>query len=212
MNRDRGLRPRRVGAIIAAALVLSGCATGPRPTLISAPSVDDEAIAAVLELLTTGRDAAFQASYLITVNYGGRTIVATVANEASRTSVTIGAIRFLSDDTGQRTCDLDTGSCVAGLDDTRTSDVQVTHQFWSRAMINRLRTDSERNIAPARASEMVIADTDALCAVVPVTGGDKSYCASLSGPLALYSGPDLSIELTEISDDIDNSLFGVGGA
>ncbi|MDA2945140.1 MAG: hypothetical protein O2925_03780 [Actinomycetota bacterium] len=202
----------RIGSILASVVLAAGCAVGPRPTLIATPAVEDPAISRVLDLLAAAPDGSFQAEYLITVNYGGRTLTATVANEPGRTSVTIGSIRFLSDDSGQRTCDLETGSCERGLDDTKTSDVQVTHQFWSRAMMNRLRTDSERNIAPARASDMVIAGSDAMCAVVPVTGGDKSYCASLSGPLALYGGPDLSIELSELRDEVDDSLFGVGGA
>ena len=201
---------RHLVLALAGGVVVAGCATGPRPTLVDAPAIDDPAIAELVDMLATADDATFTAEYLITVNYGGRTVNATVAQHGSDRSVTVGDIRFLWTSSSQRTCNLTTGECANGIDDTRISDVQVTHQFWGRAMALRIRTDADRDIGPARSYTIDVAGITATCAVIPVTGGDKSYCVSEAGPLAMYLGPDLSIELTSWSTEINPDLFGVG--
>ena len=193
-------------------LISVACATGPRPTLVDTPVVEDPAISTVIESLEAAESAEFTAEYRITVNYGGLVTEASVSQEDGRRSVTIGEIRFISDEFGQRTCDIATGACQSGLDDTRISDIQITHQFWSRAMVNRLRTDADRNIAPARASEATQAGEPAVCAVVPVAGGEKSYCALTAGPLSLYAGPDVLVELITWRPTSDPALFGAVGA
>jgi len=100
----------------------------------------------------------------------------------------------------------------SGIVDGAARDIQITHQFWSRAMVNRLRTDADRNIAPARASQATQAGEPAVCAVVPVAGGEKSYCALTAGPLSLYAGPDVLVELITWRPTSDPALFGAVGA
>ena len=195
-----------------ALVALSGCMTGPRPTLIDRPRIDDPAIAAVLERLDRADGARFTASYLIVTKYGGATTMARVTQDGDRRSTTVGTVRFIVDAVGSRTCDTVTGTCEDGINDAATSDVQVTHQFWYRAMANRLRTDAERNITPASPSTYEVAGRTATCVAVPVVGGQKSYCAFDTGVLAGYDGADLTIDVTEYSDEADPSLFAASGA
>lgn len=193
-------------------IAATGCMTGPRPTLVDRPAVDDPAIAAVLERLDRAEAATFTATYLIVTKYGGATTRAVVTQDGERRSTTVGTVRFIIDEVGSRTCDTVTGTCSTGIDDAATSDVQVTHQFWYRAMANRLRTDAERNIAPATQSTYEVAGRTATCVAVPVVGGQKSYCAFDSGVLAGYDGADLTIDVTEYSDESDQALFAASGA
>jgi hypothetical protein len=201
---------RTLSLALVGAAALAGCATGPRPTLVDAPATDDPAIAGLIDMLGKADDATFTAEYLITVNYGGNTVNAAVAQSGPERSVTVGDIRYLWSSASQRTCTLVTGECANGIDDTRISDVQVTHQFWGRAMALRIRTDAGRDIGPARSYSVDVAGITATCAVIPVTGGDKSYCVTEAGPLAMYLGPDVSIELTSWSPEANPDLFGVG--
>lgn len=195
----------------ASLLAVTGCMTGPRPTLVDRPVVDDPAIAAVLERLDRADGARFTARYLIVTKYGGATTMAVVTQDGDRRSTTVGTVRFLVDADGSRTCDTVTGTCRTGIDDTAVSDVQVTHQFWYRSMANRLRIDADRNIASATPSTYDVAGRSATCVAVPVVGGQKSYCAFDSGVLAGYDGADLTIDVTEYSDIPDQSLFAASG-
>jgi hypothetical protein len=197
--------------VVLIAAVLSGCATGPRPTLVDRPVVRDPAIAAVLDRLDRAEDATFTAEYTIVTKYGGATTTAVVTQDGERRSTTIGTVRFIIDAAGSRTCDTVTGACATGIDDAAVSDTQLTHQFWYRATANRLRTDAERDIAPASASLYEVAGATATCVAVPVIGGVKSYCALDSGVLAGYDGADLTIDLTDYSPEADSRLFAASG-
>ncbi|MEC8464555.1 MAG: hypothetical protein VXZ06_02845, partial [Actinomycetota bacterium] len=126
-------------------------------------------------------------------------------------SITIGDTRYLIETGRTRTCDLESLSCSQGLDDTKVSDLQVTHQFWSRATEQRLRIDASRNIGPSEAYLAEFADTQVNCVSVPVVGGTKVYCATDEGVLAHYAGPDLLIELTAYSRTVNRELFSIGG-
>jgi len=196
------------GALCVAAVAFSaGCAGGTRPYFATEEPVTDPAIDAVLSRLATAGDANFTARYTIVTKFGDRMTTATVAQDGQRRSITIGDIRFLVTSSSSLTCELDTGVCTEGLRDAMVSDVQVTNEFWGRAMENRLRTDAGRNIAPATASDYPVDGLTAVCAAVPVVGGVKSYCALDSGVLAGYDGADLTIELTAYSDTVDATLF-----
>ena len=194
-------------ALLTAVAVLSGCATGPRPTLVDAPPVDDPGALEVLNLMGGADAAEFTASYLIFTKFGGATTQAVVTQTGSRRSITVGHIRFLVDGERTATCDLIEASCESGINDAAISDVQVTHQFWSRAMENRLRTDANRSIGPGTVTDYSVAGKTARCVAVPVAGGDKSYCALPSGVLAGYDGADLTIDLVSYEDAADESLL-----
>lgn len=198
--------------VFAVGAVASGCGTGLRPSLVDCPAVDDPAIAAVLERLERAETARFTATYTIVTKFGGATTVASVTQDGDRRSTTIGTVRFIIDAAGSRTCDTVTGACATGIDDAAVSDVQVTHQFWYRAMENRLRTDAGRDIAPAAANPYQVAGRVATCVTVPVVGGTKAYSALDSGVLAGYDGADLTIDLTSYSDEPDPRLFAASGA
>ena len=193
------------------ALLLSSCALGPRPTLVADIPVTDPAIVDILEQFERADGAEFTAAYKLTVNYGNLATSASVSQEMGERSITIGDIRYLVETGNTRTCVLSNSICTKGLDDTKVSDFQITHQFWSRATEQRLRIDAGRNIGPAERYEAVFAETVVDCVSVPVVGGTKVYCVTKDGVLAHYAGPDLLIELTSYSNEADRELFSIGG-
>ena len=75
----------------------------------------------------------------------------------------------------------------------------------------RLRVDASRNIGPTEQYVAEFAGIDTSCVSVPVVGGTKVYCVTKDGVLAHYAGPDLLIELTEYSTEVDKTLFALGG-
>lgn len=205
------MRIQNLVLLIASAGVLSACATGPRPTLVADIPVNDAGIVAVLDAFDLADSAEFTANYRITVNYGNVAVNASVTQKQRERSVTIGDIRYLVETGSTRTCMLSNSTCTQGLDDTKVSDVQITHQFWSRATAQRLRIDANRNIGPTEQYVAVFANADTNCVSVPVVGGTKVYCVTRDGVLAHYAGPDLLIELTEYSNEVDQTLFAIGG-
>ena len=205
------MRIQNLVLLIASAGVLSACATGPRPTVVADIAVNDTGIVAVLDAFDLADSAEFTANYRITVNYGNVAVNASVTQKQRERSVTIGDIRYLVETGSTRTCMLSNSTCTQGLDDTKVSDVQITHQFWSRATAQRLRIDASRNIGPTEQYVAVFANADTNCVSVPVVGGTKVYCVTRDGVLAHYAGPDLLIELTEYSNEVDQTLFAIGG-
>ena len=205
------MRIQNLVLLIASAGVLQACATGPRPTLVADIPVNDAGIVAVLDAFDLADSAEFTANYRITVNYGNVAVNASVTQKQRERSVTIGDIRYLVEAGSTRTCMLSNSTCTQGLDDTKVSDVQITHQFWSRATAQRLRIDASRNIGPTEQYVAVFANADTNCVSVPVVGGTKVYCVTRDGVLAHYAGPDLLIELTEYSNEVDQTLFAIGG-
>ena len=197
-------------------LALSSCATGPRPTLAEGTSIDepvgDSATDSVLANFALIDGAAFTASYTITNNFGPviREAVITHDGEDQR-SITVGEIRYLLTAEGSFTCRLLTGECADGANDATISDLQVTHQFYSRSAAARLRNDAGRRIGPTEGYTAEIAGVEANCVSVPVSGGSKVYCVTGTGLLAAYQGPDVLIELTEYSDQASADLFSRAG-
>lgn len=206
----------QIAAVLTAALTLVACATGPRPTLADTSEWDAPTGEAVVDALLTrfaGLDAAvFTAQYSITNNFGPLTREAVVAHDAEgRRSITIGQVRYLLDTAGSRTCRLTTGECTEGAQDAAVSDLQVTHQFYARSAASRLRNDAARRVGPIDGYEAEFAGQSVQCASVPVTGGSKVYCVTADGPLATYQGPDVLIELTGYSSEVDPELFSRSG-
>ena len=209
-------RVQQMTAILAAALTLTACATGARPTLAESGEWDAPVGEPVVDALLArfaGLDAAvFTASYTITNNFGPLTREAVVAHDAAgRRSITIGQVRYLLDAQGSRTCRLATGECTEGANDAAVSDLQVTHQFYARSAASRLRNDAARRVGPIDGYEAAFAGQSVQCASVPVTGGSKVYCVTDDGPLAAYQGRDVLIELTGYSTEVDPELFSRSG-
>ncbi len=200
--------PRRLGATaITVSALLAGCATGPRPTFAPAPVVDDSAAAVVIERLERADSVNFTATYEITPTNTTQATPAIVRQLDGRRRVTIGDVDYLSDGTANETCRRSAGDCVGYIDDTRISDLGITNRFWSDGFSTRLAIDAARRVGFSEGRTDTIADRSAVCATVPVLGGDKLYCALDDGVLARYVGPDVTVQLTSFSNDVDASSF-----
>jgi hypothetical protein len=199
-------------AAVVAAVGLTACATGQRPSFESdQPSLSptgDAAVDAVLERLDAVGIAQFTADYEVLTRLGGLNSTATVVQaDNSRRSVTVNDIRFLNGTGNAATCNLTTSECEAVINDARVSDVQLSHDFYGASMARRLRVDAARRIGDTSGYEITQGGRAALCVDVPVSGGTKVYCALENGVLARYDGADLFIELTGISDVPDETKF-----
>jgi hypothetical protein len=210
--RSRRRRPLTLAAALVGTLALSACATGQRPSFdadqpLLTPT-GDPGIDAVLERLDAVGLEQFTADYTILTRLGGQESTATVVQaDNSRRSVTVNDVRYLNGTGNAATCNLTTDECEAAINDARTSDLQVTHDFYGPSIARRLRVDAGRRLDNARAYESTIAGQTATCADVPVSGGTKIYCALDSGVLARYEGADLAIELVTVTDVADETKF-----
>ncbi len=195
---------RIVPLVVVAAAILSGCITGQRPTLVTRTPIDDPAAQPVVDLLDRAGSLDFLATYRIIPSATGESTEATVVQLDGKRRITIGNVTFTIDAESSSTCQNGVEGCVDFLDDSRVSDLAITHLFWSSAMQTRLEVDAGRRIGPSSASTITIADHQAMCVdvVVPsvaTTTGTVVYCALETGILARYFGADVSIELTSIS-------------
>jgi hypothetical protein len=192
-------------------VALTGCFTGKRPTFDDSPPQELSGhadIDAVLTRLDSIPIARFTADYKVLTKLGNRTSIATVVQAGdSRRSITVNAVRYIFDGATVATCNLDEGNCEATINDARTSDVLLTHDFYANSAARRLRVDANRRIGDPTGFGITQGGQQALCVDVPVTGGTKRYCALESGVLALYDGNDLHIALTEYSSTPDETLF-----
>lgn len=184
---------------IAAVALLAGCATGPRPTLVDAVTVNDAAVQTVLDRMVPAEEVAFTATYTITPTISDTSTEATVRQMDGRREITIGNVAFVIDGDVATTCRIETQECVDFVDDAAVSDLNVTHRFWGRSFADRLHVDANRNIGPAEGRLDTIAGQPAACADVPVVGGTVSYCALDAGVVGRYLGADVTIELTSFS-------------
>jgi hypothetical protein len=209
------LAPRRLTHVFVAAgaaLLLTACATGTRPTLIEDPVVSDPSTQPVLDRLGRAGTTSFTATYDITPPQVGRTpVTATVVQDGLRRRVLIGDIDFIVDGTSSQTC-FDAGvTCEPGINEGRISDLGITSEFWGTSLATKLRIDAARSIAPSSGSTTTIADWPAVCVDVSVPAlqgaGTISYCALDAGLLGRYRGPNVAIELTSFSASADPTLL-----
>jgi hypothetical protein len=99
---------RRLTLLGVLAITVTGCLTGPRPTLSDQeflPTTGDARADRLAALLSEPTPGPFTASYRISNNFGAITRSATVAHDvAQRRSVTVGSVRFLIDGASVSTC------------------------------------------------------------------------------------------------------------
>jgi hypothetical protein len=199
-------------ATVLTSLVLAGCLTGERPTLVADTPIDDAAAATVLERLDRNGAAAFTATYAITPTSTGEATTATVVQDGPRRRITIGDVEFTTDGTVSRTCVTVTAECVDFLDDARISDLAITHQFYAGSFAQRLERDASIRVASSVGGTATIAGQPAVCvdisvpSAIEVTGeavGIVVYCAIEAGVLGRYVGADVVIELTEFTPAVD---------
>jgi hypothetical protein len=198
--------------LLLASVLLTGCFTGKRAHFASAtattlPPVPDAAVQAVIAKLESPDTGQFTANYGIIVKYGNTTTTATIAQMApTNISITVGHVRFLTNDDGQ-TCELTTGVCVPGLQDQQISDTQLPHNFYSASAALKLRQDATTMVNAATGSSRQIAGQTATCVEVHFAAGNKTYCALDDGLLAEQDTPDVRIDLTSYNTGVDTSLF-----
>lgn len=203
--------PRLRIALGAAALtlLLTACATGPRPTLVDESTVNDTVAQAVLDRLERASSATFTADYEITPSFTGQPTHATVMQLGSQQRVTIGDVDFFTDGTVSRTCVVGGADCVDSIDDARVSDLNVTSKFWGPSVVSKLELDSARSVDTTTGRTDTIANRPATCADVHVPSldgvGSVTYCAVDDGILARYFGADVSIELTSFVPSVDET-------
>lgn len=200
-------------AVLVGCLALSGCLTGERPTFAEAPiggepgtPTGDPNVDAVLQRLEISAEATATASYAVTLSFGSVQTAATVVQDSSRRSVTIGDVRFLWLGSKQ-TCDLASGTCESGILDARVSDTGVTSDFDAAVPARRLRTAITKKIGDTTGSQEQIADNPSLCVTVPLSGGDEQYCAGDYGIITRWIAADVKVELLTVTPTVDEQFF-----
>lgn len=190
--------------LLAAVMLPSACATGPRPTwgdstLPPAPTMTgDPDIDAVLELLDAPSDAAMTADYSVLRKYGNVTTTAHLAiGTGGRRSVTLGDVRFITGPEGSATC-TPTG-CEQGIVAQAASDTGITIEFWAADAAARLRRDAAAKIGPTGVRSTMLVEQPVECVDLPVAGGTAVYCVLQSGVLAVLDDGDVRVELTSFS-------------
>jgi hypothetical protein len=165
---------RILGGGLLAAIVLGGCFTGQRPSF-------DETVSAATATGEPSIDAvlerldAVQGS-LFTAEYE---IVGANGDRSTATVVQAGG-----------------GRRAVTVDDVR-------YVITGDSGITRLRVDADRRIQDPTPFTEQVDGRSSTCALVPVSGGEKTYCALDAGPLARYIGPDVDIRLVGFSAEPD---------
>ncbi len=206
---------RRVALIalgVAGPLLLGGCFTGERPTLqppavggeVGTPTGDSGADDVLTRLEQTTRGS-FTAGYTITRLLDSVVTPARVSQDATRTSVTVGDVRFLAET--DQTCDLSAKSCESGMRDNLISDTGVSHEFYDAAAARRLRIALTRATAPTTTRTETIAGYPSSCVDVPLGAGTETYCANDLGVVARWLAADVTVELDAISPSPTEELF-----
>jgi hypothetical protein len=211
------LRPLRLvpwGALAAAGL-LAGCFTGPRPELAAAapaiggaPGTPTGVAGAdvVLSALEAAGTSPFTATYRLTRRLGNRQGTGLVVRDGPRLSVTVGDVRFLSGSAAQ-TCSLRRRACQPGTNDARISDLSVGSSFWAAGPARALRVALTRRTGTPVASTMSVAGVQAQCIDVAVGAGSEGYCATPSGAVAMWQTAAVTVALTRFAAVADQSAF-----
>lgn len=200
-------------AVLVTVGVTSACALGQRPYFDDAPTLaaqmtGDPAIDAVLGRFDQVSSSVFTADYRTVLVFDG-TMSDVRASQAgpTRRSLTVGDVRYITDDAGGRTCSVSAATCRPSVDGAATSNTGVTPDFVFGDVAKRLRRDALARIAPTTASTLEIAGQQATCVDVPVSGGVKVYCALDDGVLARLVSGDVTADLTSYAPGADESLF-----
>ena len=186
------------------ALVLSGCFTGKRPTLMpdeTVPAVSDAAIQEVIAILNSTPTSKFTIAYEVVTKFGDLHTAVTLAFDPSfGTSITIAEVRYIYSVNGTTlTCATITADCTPGIDESRVSDRQLVSTIFKKATIERLQQDARVAVGSAVASSEVIVNNDATCSAIPVVDSNgatqsKTYCAFTDlGVMASMDTADLAI-------------------
>jgi hypothetical protein len=186
---------------------------GERPYFEQSPtavgtSTGDPNIDSVLALYDSVGSAVFTAGYQATVVLTGRpSTVAAAQIEPTQRSMTVNDVRYITDNTGTRTCSVSAGTCTPVLNAAAVSDTGVTPEFVFGDIAKRLRRDANARIGPTTLSTVEIAGQQAACVDVALSGGTKQYCALADGVLARFVGADVIVDMTSYQPTADPALF-----
>jgi hypothetical protein len=206
---------RRVVATFGLVILLGGCFTGKRPSVVSDPfpvgkSTGDPAIDQVLDQLDMNNVGPYTAEYTVLTKFGNVTRPAVVAIDHDRRSVTVGQVRFLTINNAAQTCLLDTTNpCSSSIDPARISDTQITPDFYGADAARRLRRDATSVIGASVSHVESIAGQSATCVDVPLPGGTSVFCVLAGGPLARLDDASVAIELTKFTPAVDEAAFAI---
>ena len=202
---------------IATSLLLSSCFTGKRPHFNDDPlalgvPTGDSAIDAVLSRLDQVTDGPATAVYTVLTKFGNTTSAATVALDRARRVVEVGDVRYINSGDEQFTCTIEPATensidCTPGFVPARISDVGVTIDFYAAEAAARLRRDAQAQLNPAVGYTELIANLDASCVDVTLTGGTATYCVLENGMLAKLNDGDVLITLGLLVTTVDGTKF-----
>lgn len=206
---DRRVLTPRFVAILMLPIVLTGCVTGQRGRLMTELSATgNEAIDAVLSQLEAVSGAVFTADYDVLTVYPGTDTAVTIAQSAPARRITIvGDVAFIVDGGPSETCTVSTDECQDGIDAARTSDVQLTPDFWGTSATARLRAEAGVATGPPVPSSEIIAGQNAICVAIPVPDDTVTTCVLDDGVLARLDGSDIELTMTSYSPDADETLW-----
>lgn len=199
------------------ALVLTGCMTGERPSFEDSPTVvgtmtGDMAIDTVLTKFDEVREAVFTVEYTGLLGFGGTTSSMQVTQTGpTRRSVTIGDVRYLTDNATTQTCRVSTGQCESGVNAALVSDTGLTPEFIVGDLAKRLRRDASSRIGDTVGRVETVAGQDATCVEVPVDGGTKVYCTLGNGVATSFVGGDVTLTLDRYTPTATTAWFSPQG-
>lgn len=186
------------------ALILGGCFTGERPTLVpteTIPTISDAAIQNVVTVLESDPTTVFTITYEVVTKFGDLYSAVSLAHDPGfGTSITIAEVRYIySADGTTLTCSTITSDCSPGIDESRVSDRQLVSTIFKQASVDRMQQDSRVAVGSAVASQLVILDNAVTCAAIPVVDSNgatqsKRYCAFTQlGVIASMDTADLAV-------------------
>ena len=196
--------------MLCAGLLLQGCFTGPRPTLLSpttTPTVEDQSAQKVIDVLASGTTLTFTVNYRVLTKFGNLSSDAAFAHHPDfGNSMSVGDVRFIyAPDGTSFTCSTTTGECKPGIDESRISDRQLVSTIFQSSAIERILQDTRVAVGMGTSTTSSIDNQPTTCTAIPVvdsnaTTQEKTYCAFDNlGVLASLETADLSISAISVT-------------
>ncbi len=205
-------------SMLCAGVLLQGCFTGARPTLLSpttSPTVEDQSVQAVIDVLVSETTLTFTVGYRVLTKFGNLSSDAAFAHHPDfGNSISIGDVRFIyAPDGTSSTCSTTTGECKPGIDESRVSDRQLVSTIFQSSAIERILQDTRVAVGMGTSTTSSISDQPTTCTAIPVVDSNaatqkKTYCAFDNlGVLASLETADLSISAISVTLDAQADQF-----
>ena len=206
------LRSARALALFTAAIALSACMTGQRPSLdpggTTAPAratgVSDE----ILALFDSSIPEPFTAVYQVRQTTQQVTATAILTRDATRTALDVRDTQFRESGGQRETCNRSSNACQPGYAQNRLSDLQITAGFWGPSIKDVLRSPIlNARIGPITTDKDTVAKQAVTCVNIPGPGRTDRYCALDSGVLASMDNAAVSVTLVEYRTTFDQQVW-----